>query len=182
MTTRSLRGALYVVAAPLLVLGGCRGVVGIHDLDVVSDGGSEGGGGGAEGGVDAGKDVVVAGDTGSDAPVAVVTIDAGCQQSTGMACGMCCRMSPALMPAFAKLDRIAKSTGCVCGAGACSTECGNDVCMDKPSTMGCGGCVDMNTRAMPGTSLAPLCMDAVTECMADAVCVNAPACQHSCNP
>jgi hypothetical protein len=167
---------ITVLVGAILVVGGCRGVIGIHDFDVVADS--------TEGGTDAGSDVVVGVDARADAPPGPA-IDAGCQGSTGMACGMCCRMSAALMPAFAKLEAIAKQTGCVCGSGACTAagECGGDLCMGKPTSgMGCGGCVDMATRSMPGTSLTPQCTNAVAACTADAVCQDARLCQHSCNP
>jgi hypothetical protein len=170
---RAIWRTLSALAVPILWLGGCRGIVGIHDLDVVADG--------SEGGTDAGGDVVVGVDALADSPVGPA-IDAGCQLSMGMACGMCCRM--ALIPAFAKLEQIAKQTGCVCGSGACTSanECGADLCMAKPSTMGCGACVDMSTRTVPGTTPTPQCSNAMTECMADSVCRDAPICQHSCNP
>ena len=175
MMTRSFRRALYAVAAPVLLLGGCRGVIGIEALDVVADAG-----GGA--GVDAGKDVVVGVETGSDAP-AVPEIDAGCQTSAGMACGKCCRMAAVLMPAFGKLDMLAKENHCICGAGACTatTECANDVCAGTSSNPPCGGCVDMSIHPMPPATASAECVAAETACMNDSVCKAAIACQQSCN-
>ena len=181
------RRAWCAVVAPLLVIGGCRGVVGIHDLEVVADGGS---GGGAEGGTDSamgtdsmGTDSSTGMDARADGPQP--TIDAGCQTTTGMACGMCCRMTQALTPGYDKLAQLAKSTGCVCGAGACTatSECGSDLCgASGQAGMGCGGCVDMATRKMPGTSLTPTCQMAVDACRMNQDCSQVLFCEQSCNP
>jgi hypothetical protein len=147
----SLKRALYMVTGPLLFLGGCRGVVGIHDLDVVADVGVPG----SEGGVGATSDNAVSSeasgtDAASDGPVHV-PIEAGCQSSTGMACGMCCRTAAVLMPAFGKLDQLAAQENCICGAGACSTstECGTTVCVGSPSNGMCGGCVEFIVQVSP---------------------------------
>jgi hypothetical protein len=91
------------------MLAACRGVLGIEDLDVVKDGGA-----GTDGGGDAPGDSLIAADV-LQPPGA---IDAGCQAMTGMACGMCRRNAPALMPAFAALDGIAKARA----ASACPAK------------------------------------------------------------
>jgi len=178
------RRVSWAIIAPLLVLGGCRGVLGIEDLDVVADGGTPK----AEAGTDAmiGTDAMMGTDARGDA-LPMPTIDAGCGATSGMACGMCCRQSQALAPGFEKLAQLAKMSGCVCGAtGACTatSECGSDLCLagGTAMAMGCGGCVDMATRKAPGGTLTPACQTAVDNCAADPDCSQVLFCSHSCNP
>jgi hypothetical protein len=145
---------------------GCRGIIGIEDLNVADagvDGGKDSGGsssssssssGGGEGG----------------AP------DAGgpCVGKTGPECGKCCRDN--FRDGVAQLEANAKNTGCICGAGpsSCATECATEIYAGNPPIAGgaCSPCIDQQLRT-------PACKNARDACNTDA-CRTAAACEQQC--
>jgi hypothetical protein len=143
-------------------------VLGIDELDVVGDAG------GATT-TDAKVDSAA-----TDASTADVTpITSKCASESD--CPKCCHDDTTLRPGFGKLSQLAKTTGCICGAGKCgaANECGNDICMDSQTApaMGCLPCVDAEIRPTPGRSV---CADAKTQCKADSSCKAFLDCITSC--
>ena len=157
-TAKAVRylGVWLASCAPLLaVLGGCRAVLGIDELELASDAGD----GAAR---DAPSDVLdaQAADTGADAPVT-----SSCARAAD--CPKCCREDVSLRDGFGRLERLAADAGCICGAAPCQQECSPGSCAAPgggPSTPTCGGCVDMQSR--PPSGSAP-CTTAKARCAAD---------------
>ena len=170
---RAARATLAAVAVSIGVLTGCRAIIGIDELDVVGDGGPDGGvGPKLDAALDAAGDAAVI-----DSAIPPAPIDAGCQNTTGMACGMCCRSSGALMPAFAQLDRVLVDNQCICGtSGKCVTDCAASACTGGNSVMQCGACIDGVIRQPMTTQ----CMAAATACMNDVACRDSLGCFGSC--
>ena len=162
--------AVWVVGAGTM-LGGCRGVLGIEDLDVAADGGAAT----ADAQVDSPSDANV-----TDTSPADVTVPTKCAEATD--CPKCCHDDATLRPAFAKLGQYAKGMGCICGTAPCSsstTECGADVCTNLPSppAAGCLQCIDMQIRPAAGT---PQCANAKNQCNGDSSCKPFLDCISSC--
>ena len=169
-----------------LVLGtgvvlGCRGVLGIEDLSVDADAGgtpeggtSEGGNpeGGSEGGAESGTP-----DAGNDASSEGVGIARDCKQRgmTGPMCLKCCR--DAKMVAGGQLEELGRDAGCICGSGACQTECATTACAMPPMMGGpggaCPGCIDGNLAEL-GCALAR------TRCKQSATCAPIADCFEEC--
>lgn len=163
--------AVWVVGAGTM-LGGCRGVLGIEDLDVVADGGGDATRADAK--VDSPFDASV-----TDTSTADVTVPNKCAVDAD--CPKCCHDDPALRPAFARLGQYAKATSCICGTAPCSStaECGADICTGSTGAPagGCLQCVDMQIRPAAGTSQ---CANAKTQCNGDSSCKPFLDCITSC--
>lgn len=172
MTPASKKRVFTLTATAVVSLAGCRGVIGIEDLDVRNDAGpgsGDGGTDGPKGGPDSGGPDVTPGG------------DAGCRsRPTGMDCGKCCHDDATLGPQFMALQKLAVETGCVCGTGACTaaSECGSTLCaMVMGGGMECGPCIDGVLR----TSTSSACMTLANRCMTDG-CKGIYDCIRDCPP
>jgi hypothetical protein len=174
---------LHVMAAALVLVAGCRAVLGIEPLDDV-DGGTETDGGTV-------KDATLA-DTSTDAADASVSTDAADTSAptdaadtspppnpcadAGPNCNMCCRNGSG--PAEHLLEQYSIEAGCVCGATTCGPECADGgFCAGQgpPVPMSCGQCV--------GTALgasSPPCEAAQATCTGDPSCAPVLECLKGC--
>lgn len=159
---------LALPAFAVVALLGCRAIVGIEPTEL-NDAGDQGDAGddGATGtdGSAKGDDGGVPADGGADgAPL--------CTGNPGD-CLHCCRDLD--KQANGALEGYMKSTGCLCGAGACVSECASSTCTDPPGApqSTCVQCID-------GLIHDGTCGAAFDACKGDQNCAIAAQCIEAC--
>lgn len=158
------------------VAAGCRGVLGIEELTVETDGGAVT--------ADAAGDAV-ASDSATDAPSSsnatrgtMRAMECRSSGKNGPMCLQCCRESSGEMNSGGQLESFGRMTACICsGAGGCSVQCATAACAMPPGPGGgeCGGCVD--NRLAGGASE---CVAARNSCKQSMACAFMAACFEGC--
>lgn len=166
-----MRTAVAAVAAVFLVA--CRGIIGVDTLtleDAASDAPASEAAADAPPPRDAPPPPPPDGNV--DAPFASCA-------AQGSNCLGCCRMTLGMAggPMFDALGMYARNTGCICGSGACQTQCMTSTCAQPPGPMDmtCGQCED--PAFISGTQQ---CNQAADQCANDANCAPAIDCLRAC--
>lgn len=169
---RPARMGLVAAALAWLVAGaGCRGLLDIEDLELAGDGGAGTDAGAVE---DARRDTNAPVDTGSpDTGAPVCARGAGCLK--------CCKESFGMQTPT--LEQQMREKGCICGSGACTSECGSTMCATpalQPAAPPnpCVPCVDGLILATPAPSAA--CQQAFTACSNQVNCRDVMRCLTEC--
>jgi hypothetical protein len=155
-----MRAKVFGLASVALL--SCRAVLGIEDIPDTKDAGGTGpmDAGGDATKVDAPPDGTPPAKEGGLTDVSACVSSADCRQ--------CCRMTYG--QTFGELEKVARDTQCLCGSGACTSDCASSACNTppQPPAMGaCGKCVDDSLAGGVGA-----CGTAIKQCQA-----NGPACE-----
>jgi hypothetical protein len=150
---------VVLAALACALLAGCRAVVGIDELRLED------------------ASAAAPSDAGADARDAGPPPDSGCGPSDH-ACRKRCRDNNA--GANPLLETELKNRGCICGAGACATECASTVCSGGAPDGGpaqCPPCMDDLIKCLPP---GPACRDALTTCRGNPACKPLLDCFEAC--
>lgn len=166
------RSKVHAAIAIAVLLGGCRAVLGIEELELKKDGGTDAA-------TDASVDNLVPGDA-ITSDVALDALGSECRNDSD--CLRCCRDNTLLRPQFSELITKASQASCLCTApmNTCSSECSRAGCPPSgpdSDPMTCNKCVD-TTFLSP--TLSTTCQNAVSACQGDVTCKDAINCLLSC--
>jgi len=147
-----------VIGVAMVCLAACRGVVGIHDLEL-GDAGTDAGG----------LPPPPPGEGGPPPPPPVKCFDGGAKPD----CLRCCHQDPSLMTG--NMDLLNAAHDCLCNT-ACTSQCGSSFCAAQQPDMPCAQCIDQNLNA------GGACGGPFKACSEQAACKPETDCIASCGP